>query len=341
MMPRRLLRWVLLGSLPWQLLGLHAVWLWALVHQGVTAPGWLASVSDTLAREDWLAWNARADAWSFTSVLLGCGLCARAAWFSQQLRQRDLDWLRTRPASAGGVALAVWTGLLLAALAWLMLSALWIESRTPASRAALPLARIESADALWIDASAPQRVRLTELPAGETLSLSVAATRGAPQVTLQARWIEGELSASAQISSQGRLTLPMPSTSTAPVLELSTAPEGTAVLWAPRDSYVLCSASPRATVPRVLLSWWIWISVGMAVSLIAGLWMRASLALALGTLALLVLAASADGGLTDEFLRRGWLPHWPPRALLFAGLAAWIAAPLLGAHGLARARRRR
>lgn len=342
MMPGRLFRWVFTGSLPWPLLLLYSALLLTVVHFGTAAPTWLEYIHGTQELADWNAWNARADAWSFAGLLLATGLCARAAWLVQRWRRQDIDWLRTRPVSAWRVLLAAWSGLCAAALGWLLVTALLIETHASASQCMQARGRIDAAQAMWIEGEAAQRVRLSGLPAGDVVSLAIVATRGAPEVRVEAGWMGSQLSTQAVISTRGRAELAIPDSREERVLELRVSPPSAAALWAPMDSHVLERVqAPLGPSLRMLVSCWLWICIGMGLCLLGALCMRAPIALALGAALVLLLGEGLESSPTLEYLRRGWLPSWPGASLLATALAVFVAAPALGSMVFARSRRQR
>ncbi|MFM7282093.1 MAG: hypothetical protein ACKO32_09975 [Planctomycetia bacterium] len=335
-------RWILVSSLAWPLLLLHLTLLATLIHASGIAPAWMEYVQGPLSLTQWLAWNQRADGWNFVLLIVGTGLCARAAWLIERWKRHDIDWLRTRSVAPLRLHSSVLLGLLCAAFIWLGISAAVIET-LPAPQAAFEArARVAADDAIWVDGHEPARVRIAAQGPGDALSLALIATRGAPQVRMQANWLDAPEHAVLEVATRGRLLVPLPAEGTRRVLELRVEPGHAAALWSPMDSYVLeRSKQSRLGAVRMLLHGWLLISMALCATLLCSLWMRAGIAIAL--VAALMLAIGTRLPLQDalDFLRLGWLPRWPDPMLIAMTLTGCLLTPVIAGWSWVRVRRQR
>jgi hypothetical protein len=335
-------RWILASSLAWPLLVLHLTLLATLIHATADAPHWMEKVEGPVPLTQWQAWNQRADGWNFTLLIIGTGLCARAAWLMERWKRCDIDWLRTRSVAPLRLHASVLLGLLCAAFVWLGLSAAVMETLAVPQTAYEARARVAADDAIWVDGHEPARVRLDAQGRGDDLSLALIATRGAPQIRIHANWLDAPEHAVLETATRGRLLVPLPADQARRVLELRVEPEHAGVLWSPADSYVLeRSEQSRLGAVRMLLHAWVLISIALCATLVCALWMRAGIAMALVATLLLALESRLHAQAAIDFVRLGWLPRWPDPTLMALTLTGCLLTPCIAGWSWVRMRRQR
>jgi len=334
-----------------------ALFVWALTTSRASSIALLGAGGELAPL--WEHGARRAAAWTIVA-LFGTGwLGLQALLTLSGWRQRDVDWMAPRGASATGLVLSTWTGLAGAALLVGLASAATVELSTgPSSASWVQGPRALAGAGGWVESDAVSKERLTTgpLPRGTRLRLAFAFGSGGPQVRVRALLVDpargSELARIEESAgTRGELELVLPECPEGAELRLQTTdPEeriyhdaAAARVWLPVAHESLASLSMLA---RLVLD------VGACCALALGLsgWFSAASAVfTLLSLALLALLAGSSAGwlplagLGDALrvLQEGRVPALPSLSEIAAAAALTVAGLALAAASLLRWRRER
>jgi len=301
----------------------------------------------------------RAAAWTIVAIFGTGWLGLQALLTLSGWRQRDVDWMAPRGASATALVASTWVGLMGAALLFGLASAAAVElGLGPGGASWVEGPRALAGPDGWVESNAVSLQRLTTgpLPRGARLRLAFAFGSGGPQVRVRAVLADptrgSELARIEEsVGTRGELELVLPDCPAGAELRLqATDPDlriyhdaAAARVWLPVAHESLASLSLLARLA---------LDVGACCALALGLsgWFSpASAVFTLVSLALLVVLAGSGAGwlplarLGDALrvLQEGRVPA-PPSLSEIAAAAALSAAGLgLAAASLVRWRRER